>query len=119
MAIPAAPGAISHCHEMIAETAKALAHEVYDALMQDQVSWKAWRGQNPGLGRKALEARFVAKYWGQSIPAARATLAAMLTGSLPDHLKDQIKDALILDATLISQRRDPVQAVAAIAPRSH
>jgi hypothetical protein len=89
---------------MVRDTAEAMAHELYDHMMHDNKWFKAWKRQNPGLGAKALEERFVARNLSTLLPQARATLAGMLASSLDPDMKEKIYEALTLDATLIRGR---------------
>lgn len=99
-----------HCHKLVFETAKSMAHELYDALMQKNDWYALWKTQNPGLGAKALEDRFVRKNHAKMVPAARAALAGMLSGPYPDEVKDQIFEALLLDNSLTHGRPRMVPA---------
>lgn len=94
----------AHCHKLVAETAKDMAHNLYSDLMANNQLYSAWKTQNPGLTGKALENRFVAKNWGKCLEAARAMLALMLRGPCDESLKSTIHEALVLDATLIRGR---------------
>lgn len=94
----------AHCHVMVAEVAKAAAHELYDTLMFDNALNELWRKRYPNLGSKKLEDKFVAMYWGKCIPFARATLAQLLRSPIDDRQKESIVEALALDATLIRGR---------------
>ncbi len=87
-------------HQMVARIAREAACELYEILMEDNQIRAEWKRQNPGADEAALLRRFVARNWGTCIPLARATLARMLSGPLPDHLKVQIHDALIKDRSL-------------------
>lgn len=98
---------ISHCHKLVAETAQAMAHELYDTMMQDNVWYDCWKEKNPGATGKAMEARFVNANWGKLVENARATLAQMLAGGLDESLKEEIMEALCLDHTLIRGRKNP------------
>ncbi len=89
-----------HAHKQVYETATEMAHELYDKLMSDNALAEAWRRQNPECTPKQLENRFVAKHRAKCIPAARATLAAMLTGPYDDAFKSRVHEALVLDMTL-------------------
>jgi hypothetical protein len=93
-----------HAHKLVYETARKLAHELYDTLMQDQVYYTEWKRQNPDLGAKALEARFVVKNTHRCLETARATLAVMLRGPIDSPLKQDIYEALCLDAALVRGR---------------
>ena len=94
----------AHCHVMVADVAKAAAHELYDALMFDNMLNELWRKRFPNLGPKKLEAKFVSMFWGKCIPFARATLAQLLRSPIDDRQKESIVEALALDATLIRGR---------------
>lgn len=106
-------------HELIAETAKAMAHEVYDTLMSSHNFWySGWKAKHPGMAPKMLETIFVRQRWGRFIPAARATLARMLQShSLDSTLRDRIEKALVLDRTLIRSRVGGLGAQ--VTPRSN
>lgn len=93
-----------HAHVLVAETAKALAGDLYERLMGDNKYYEAWKTKNPEATPKELEQRFIARNYGKCIPAARTTLALMLKGPLDDALKEQISEALCLDATLVRGR---------------
>lgn len=90
----------AHVHKLLRETAQSMCHALYDTLMHKNEWYDEWKRQNPGLGAKALEARFVAKNWGTLVEGARATLAGMLGMPYPEALKEQIYEALLLDRTL-------------------
>jgi hypothetical protein len=93
-----------HAHKLIAETAVGMAHELYDTMMRDNQWYDLWKKQNPGLGAKALETRFVKKNQGKLLSAARHTLAGMLAHPIDEGLKTIIMEALMLDNTLIRGR---------------
>jgi hypothetical protein len=102
---------MGHTHHQIAETAQAMAHELYDTVMENNQVREQWIKQNPECNAKELERRFVAKNWHKVVPAARATLAAMLSGPYDDAFKQKIHEVLVLDASLRhgkGQRRVPV-----------
>jgi|SRR5262245_43718880 len=94
----------AHAHKLVHATAVAMAHELYDTMMHDNEWYRIWKLQNPELGAKELEERFVAKNLSRLLPQARATLAAMLRNPGNEHLKEEIYEALVLDATLIRGR---------------
>lgn len=106
--ITSKPGATrpsGHCHEIVAETAKAMAHEVFDELMLRNDWWENWKNQNPDLATtKELEARWVEQTWGKFISEARGALAHQLTLPIDLAIKDQIMEALELDHSLIRGR---------------
>jgi len=93
-----------HAHKLVYETARALAHELYDTLMQDQKYYLAWKAQNPSATSKELESRFVDRNVAKCLPTARATLAMMLRGPEDTPLKQQVFEALCLDASLVRGR---------------
>lgn len=93
-----------HAHRLVKETAVAMAHELYDAMMRDDLWYDYWRNANPELGPKALEEKFVQRNLSKLIPQARATLAQMLRSSADPELQATIYDALLLDNTLIRGR---------------
>lgn len=95
-------GRPSNCiHPVILETATAMAHELYDTMMQDNEWYKSWKHANPGASAKALESRFVKRNLDRLVPQARATLASMLPTISDESLRQTIYDALLLDATLV------------------
>lgn len=93
-----------HAHKLVAETARSMAHDVYDSLMRNDELFKEWKNLNPDATPKALETRFVNKIAAQLLPQARATLAGMLAQPYDEVTKAQIHEALILDATLMKGR---------------
>jgi hypothetical protein len=104
---------LGHCHWQIADTAKAMAGELYETVMANNQVREQWVKSNPDCNAKELERRFVAKNWHKCVAAARSTLAAMLTGPYDEALKEQIHTALVLDQSLRfgkGQRRAPVGA---------
>lgn len=99
------PGkAMLHAHWRVAQTAKTIAGEMYEVTMRDNLVFDNWKKQHPGYNPAQLERAFIAKYWGVFIPPARATLARLLTHHIDKHLKDEIEEALILDAQLMRGR---------------
>ncbi len=98
-------GPAGHCHVMVREFAREAAGQLYEKVMGDNRVFAEWKRQNPNLNAKQLETRFVERNWGKCLDFARATMAAMLRGPYPEHLKDQILDALIKDGSLNRGRR--------------
>lgn len=94
----------THTHWRVKETAVAMAHELYDHLMMSNVFYTAWKIRNPGMDAKQLEEEFVAKNLARLLPQARATLTQMLTTCQDDDLREEIYNALLLDATLVRGR---------------
>src|SRR5215469_7636171 len=95
---------VAHCHVTIRKIAQEFASELYEVVMSNNDVRREWKRQNPDCTEKQLLSRFVEKNWGKCLEPARATLAQMLNGSLPDHLKDEIVDVLYKDSTLIRGR---------------
>lgn len=88
-------------HRLIAKTAQALAGELYERLMGDNLMYELWRNQNPGLGSAALERKFVRVNAEKCLEVARATLSGLLLSpGLDEKVKDEIVEALSLDRTL-------------------
>lgn len=98
---------IAHCHWRIKKTAQALCTESYELVMSKNEVYELWKRQNPGLVGEALRERYVARNWAKYVEGARATLTRLLTEPIDQALKDEIEEALILDATLMRGRRNP------------
>ncbi len=96
----------AHCHKLMKETAIAMAHEVYDALMQKNDWYALHKSRHPNLNRAGLERIWVAKHWGQFVEGARATLTQSLLVITDEGLKEQIYEALLLDNTLVAGRHN-------------
>lgn len=96
---------IAHCHWMIKETAQAMAHECYAAMMQRNDWYAQWKEAYPGRDSDWLEDRWVKWKWGDFIDGARAILAESLSKPMDEDLKFQIYDALLKDNTLIRGRK--------------
>lgn len=95
----------AHAHPMIAQLANEMAHELYDTMMEDNLWYEMWKFQNTGItSAQALESRFVRKNIEKLLPQARATLAGMLATNIPEELKEQIHNALVMDKTLVAKR---------------
>lgn len=78
-------------HNLVADTAKAMAGEWYETAAHDNTFYKYY----PNRGK------FIAREWGRFIGMARRQLALMLGNpKYPESLKDQILDALCLQNTL-------------------
>jgi hypothetical protein len=105
----------AHCHKVVAKVAREAAGELYERLMGEQQFYDPWREQNPGLSPKQLESRFIEKNWGKCIDFARATLACMLgRPDVPEALKEDIMEALVLDASLIRGRQNPMNVIGTV-----
>lgn len=82
-------------HELIRDTAVEMAEALYEECAKRSNEWWAERPD-----RK----KWVQETWPLLIEEARSTLAKMLSGPLPDNLKEQIFDAISLDNTVRSGR---------------
>lgn len=97
-------------HKLVLETATAMAHELYDTMMQDNNWYALWKSWHPeGTGAKDLEESFVKRNTPRLLAGARSVLAQMLRTSLSPELRDEIHDALLLDATLVAPERRGVK----------
>ena len=95
-----------HVHKQVAHTAVGLCYELYDKLMSDDTIYTAWKKQNPGANARQLELRFVKRNVERCVPAARATLTAIMTTTTDEALKETIYEALLADNTLIRGRAE-------------
>jgi hypothetical protein len=93
-----------HAHEAVAAQATELCLSAYEALMEENSIWEAWRASHPGFTRRHLELAFVKTFLFRFIPSARAMMAARLQAPLDDATKDAIYEALLLDGTLLRGR---------------
>jgi len=94
----------AHAHKLVYQTAVGIAHELYDNLMSVPAFYAEWKRLNPEATAKQLETRFVKRHVGKCLPQARATLTLMLRGPHDSALKEQIHEALCLDAALVRGR---------------
>jgi len=86
--VPRAGALRQKAHRMVAKVAHEMAEEVYEENASKADAWRVlWPNHRAWV--KAHRVYF--------LEAARATLAQMLTGTLPEHLKEEIKDALVKD----------------------
>ena len=91
----------THCHHLIAKTARGIAGAFYEIAMgENNAVYSEWKKMNSELSPKAMEQKFIDLFWGKFIDQARATLSSMLDGDHPEPLKQQILDALIRDNAL-------------------
>ncbi len=78
-------------HFLVAETAKAMAAEVYDKCASESDEF---------YKHNKSQKRWIEKNWGMFIVTARENLAGLLVTSMPEKDKEQIYDALLADASL-------------------
>ncbi len=112
---------ISHCHKDVAKVAKGLCAASYEMCMGgSNLVYKEWKRQNPQIAEnpKRLLLAFVNRNWGKYIPAARATMARLLTSPIDESAKERIMEALTLDATLIRGRVNPAILAGTVAPKT-
>lgn len=84
-----------HAHELIAKTAEEMAQAIYEELAKDNQFYKLYPD------RKV----FVSRAMPHMLTEARKALTQLLTKvDYPEHLKEQIADALAKDATLLRGR---------------
>ena len=89
------------CHVRVRDIAKAAAGQLYESMMGENRFFEMWKQQNPGIGPKELEKRFIDKNWPQCLDIARATLTCMLQRpEISDMMKDDIMDILEKDQYL-------------------
>ena len=105
MGLPAGQKRTIHAHKLVAETARAMAHELYDQLMLDNEQFATWKARYPEMDAKELEDHFVYLSSPGLLSQARATLAGMLATPIDEALKESIHEALVLDATLGKGRK--------------
>lgn len=76
-------------HQLIAETAKGIAHEAYEDLAHDNAFFQEWPQRRV----------FVKKNWQMFVDAARASLVKILQGDYSDAMKQPIYEALLIDGS--------------------
>lgn len=96
------------CHVEVMKVAKAAAGELYEKLMGNNQLFNTWKCQNPGVGPKTLEKRFIDRNWPQCIEFARTTLTVLLTQpDVEDAVKDKIMEVLEQDQQLRNRQVQP------------
>lgn len=98
---------LQYCHELISDTAKALAGELYAAVMRDNENFTTWKLLCNDLPNSKCEAEFIKLMWPKMLDDARATLSRMLGTNMNESLKQRIYHALILDGDLRKKGRGP------------
>lgn len=104
----------AHVHHLIAKTAQDLCRVDFDKLMSHptlgNAAFRGFRAYFPeGTPTKTLETEYVKRMWPLYIDPARDTLTHLLTTLSNDVLKNEISEALILDASLKRGRLVPDQ----------
>ena len=95
-----------NAHRLVAEVAVEMAHELFEIYASDNTIYRALRA-NGEVSEKAARLVFVERVAPRLLQDARQTLAKML--SQPDDIvptaqKDEIAEALVLDAPLMASR---------------
>lgn len=98
---------LKYCHELIRETAMALAGELYEKAMRDNENHATWKLMCNDMTSEQRLAEFIQLMWPRMIEDARATLARMLATSQNEVLKEHIYNALILDGQLRAKGKGP------------
>lgn len=105
-------------HKLVAETAKGLAGAFYENMMTvDDEVWAEWKERFPDVPQSKLQDYFVEMSFGRFLGEARATLAAMLRSPIPEALKEQIHEALVLDNDLKGGRTRQIRSPKTMAQR--
>ncbi len=87
-----------YCHQLLRETAVAMAAEFWEIMAQANQPPGQWRGWHP------VQRSFAENHFGKFLEAARGALVHMLTTPIDDGLKTQIQEALVLDRPLREHR---------------
>ena len=93
-----------HAHEAVYAQATELCMSAYEALMEQNEIFSAWRASHPGFTPRHLELAFLRAFTFRFVPAARAMMAERLQAPLDDGTKEGIYQALLLDGTLTRGR---------------
>lgn len=88
---------LRYAHKEVVEVAKGIAHELYNSMMQNNVTWAVWQKFCEDLARPAMEEEFVRLAWPHLLDDARTMLARLLGMPGKEHLKEQIHDVLVKD----------------------
>lgn len=93
-----------HTHFRIADFARDLCLASYEAAMRNNDVYAAWKRRFPLCSERQLQVKWLAQHKAAHIAPARAILAGMLSSPIDDGLKEQIKDALVMDNFLVRGR---------------
>jgi hypothetical protein len=74
-----------------------MAGELFDEVMKNNAKWELWCDLAPELSLDKKQETFVKLAWPHLTEQARTTLTQMLNGALPEYLKEEIAQGLILD----------------------
>ena len=83
-------------HNLLAETAKAIAHEAYESLAHDNAFYAEW---------PTVDA-YVARNWQLHLPEVRAQFVKILQGDYPESMKDPIYEAMCIDGSMRLNREE-------------
>jgi hypothetical protein len=95
-----------NAHRLVAEVAVEMAHELFEVYAADNAIYHALRA-NGEITEKAARLVFVERVAPRLLQDARQTLAKMLSHPddvVPKAQKDEILEALVLDAPLMANR---------------
>lgn len=89
-------------HQLLADTAKAIAHEAYESMAHDNAFYKEW----PTVGS------YVHANWTLHLPEVRAQFVKILQGDYPDAMKQPIYEAMCIDGSqrLNREQRRKIEA---------
>lgn len=85
-------------HNLIASTAKSIAHEAYESMAHDNAFYAEWPNREA----------FVQKNWPMFVGSVRAQFLEMLKGDYPEAMKQPIYEAMCIDGSM----RPPINAPA-------
>jgi hypothetical protein len=77
-------------HNLLADTAKAIAHEAYESLAHDNAFYAEW----------PTVQSYVNANWRIHLPEVRAQFVKILTGDYPDAMKEPIYEAMVIDGSM-------------------
>lgn len=90
----------AHSHWLIAQTAQSMAMSMYEDMAT----------RMDGFAKSITPDVFCDMMWPELLEEARATLLRMLHGNYPEHLKEEIAQAIVLDNTLTFGRQERVKS---------
>lgn len=98
---------LQYCHELVRDTAKALAGAIYESAMVHNENYEIWQRMCVDLPKAKHQDEWIRLMWPRMLDDARATLAQMLAGPISEDLKSRIHNALILDSELRRKGHGP------------
>lgn len=88
---------VRYAHKEVVAVAKGMAHELYNSMMQNDITNAVWKRFCEDLHRKDHEEEFVRLAWPHLLDDARTMLARLLGMPGREHLKKEIHDVLMKD----------------------